>query len=134
LRLCFHCLLFEVMFLLFVIWGYVFIVCFLRLCFYCLLFEVMFLLFVIWGYVFIVCYFRLCFYCLLFEVMFLLFVIFGYVFVVCYLSLCFYFFDNWKKIILVTASILNGGHNCERDPPKDHSCQVWFNLVLQFQI
>jgi hypothetical protein len=21
------------------------------------------------------------------------------------------------------------GHNFERDPPKDHPCQVWFNLV-----
>jgi hypothetical protein len=34
------------------------------LCFYFLLFEVMFLLFVFWGYVFIFCYLRLCFYCL----------------------------------------------------------------------
>ena len=25
------------------------------------------------------------------------------------------------------------GHNCERDPPKDHPCQVWFNLVQGFQ-
>ena len=25
------------------------------------------------------------------------------------------------------------GHNFERDPPRDHLCQVWFNLVLQFQ-
>ena len=25
------------------------------------------------------------------------------------------------------------GHNFERDPPKDHSCQVWFNLVQGFQ-
>jgi hypothetical protein len=24
-------------------------------------------------------------------------------------------------------------HNFERNPPKDHSCQVWFNLVQQFQ-
>ena len=55
--------------------GYVFIVCYFRLCFYCLLFEVMFLLFVICGYVFIVCYFMLCFHCLLFEVIFLLLVI-----------------------------------------------------------
>jgi len=22
------------------------------------------------------------------------------------------------------------GHNFERDPPKDHSCQVWCNLVI----
>jgi hypothetical protein len=21
------------------------------------------------------------------------------------------------------------GHNFERDPPRDHPCQVWFNLV-----
>jgi hypothetical protein len=25
------------------------------------------------------------------------------------------------------------GHNSERDPPRDHPCQVWFNLVQQFQ-
>ena len=25
------------------------------------------------------------------------------------------------------------GHNFERDPPKDHPCQVWCNLVQQFQ-
>jgi hypothetical protein len=25
------------------------------------------------------------------------------------------------------------GHNCERDPPRDHPCQVWFNLVQGFQ-
>jgi hypothetical protein len=25
------------------------------------------------------------------------------------------------------------GYNFERDPPKDHTCQVWFNLVLRFQ-
>ena len=25
------------------------------------------------------------------------------------------------------------GHNYERDPPKDHSCQLWCNLVQQFQ-
>ena len=25
------------------------------------------------------------------------------------------------------------GHNFERDPPKDHPCQVWFNLVQVFQ-
>jgi hypothetical protein len=25
------------------------------------------------------------------------------------------------------------GHNFERDPPKDHSCQVWCNLVQWFQ-
>jgi hypothetical protein len=25
------------------------------------------------------------------------------------------------------------GHNSERDPPNDHSCQVWFNLVQGFQ-
>ena len=25
------------------------------------------------------------------------------------------------------------GHNCERNPPKDHPCQVWFNLVQRFQ-
>jgi hypothetical protein len=25
------------------------------------------------------------------------------------------------------------GHNFERDPPKDHPCQVWFNLVQEFQ-
>jgi hypothetical protein len=25
------------------------------------------------------------------------------------------------------------GHNYERDPPKDHPCQVWFNLVQGFQ-
>jgi hypothetical protein len=25
------------------------------------------------------------------------------------------------------------GHNFERGPPKDHPCQVWFNLVQRFQ-
>jgi hypothetical protein len=25
------------------------------------------------------------------------------------------------------------GHDFERDPPRDHPCQVWFNLVQQFQ-
>jgi hypothetical protein len=25
------------------------------------------------------------------------------------------------------------GHNFERDPPKDHPCQVWFNLFQGFQ-
>jgi hypothetical protein len=24
-------------------------------------------------------------------------------------------------------------HNFERDPPRDHPCQAWFNLVQQFQ-
>ena len=24
-------------------------------------------------------------------------------------------------------------HNCERDPLKDHPCQIWFNLVQGFQ-
>ena len=25
------------------------------------------------------------------------------------------------------------GHNFERNPPRDHPCQVWFNLVQRFQ-
>jgi hypothetical protein len=25
------------------------------------------------------------------------------------------------------------GHNFEREPPRGHPCQVWFNLVQQFQ-
>jgi hypothetical protein len=25
------------------------------------------------------------------------------------------------------------GHHFERDPPKDHPCQVWFNSVQGFQ-
>jgi hypothetical protein len=25
------------------------------------------------------------------------------------------------------------GHNFERDPPRDHPCQVWFNLIQRFQ-
>jgi hypothetical protein len=25
------------------------------------------------------------------------------------------------------------GHNFERDPPRYHPCQVWFNLVQWFQ-
>ena len=25
------------------------------------------------------------------------------------------------------------GHNFERDPPRVHPCQVWFNLVQRFQ-
>jgi hypothetical protein len=24
------------------------------------------------------------------------------------------------------------GHNFERDPPRDHPCQDWFNLVQRF--
>jgi hypothetical protein len=24
-------------------------------------------------------------------------------------------------------------HNFERDPPRDHPCHVWFNLVQRFQ-
>jgi hypothetical protein len=24
------------------------------------------------------------------------------------------------------------GHNIERDPHRDHPCQVWFNLVQRF--
>jgi len=36
-----------------------------------------------------------------------------------------------------TAAILNRGwtvgHNFEKDPPKDHPCQVWCNLVQWFQ-
>jgi hypothetical protein len=27
----------------------------------------------------------------------------------------------------------NVGHNYERDPPRDHPCQVWFDLVERFQ-
>jgi hypothetical protein len=42
-----------------------------------------------------------------------------------------------KCLFLVKAAILNGGwavgHNFERDPPRDHPCQVWFNLVQPFQ-
>ena len=25
------------------------------------------------------------------------------------------------------------GHNFEREPPRDHPCQVWFNLVQRFR-
>jgi hypothetical protein len=25
------------------------------------------------------------------------------------------------------------GHNFERDPPRDHPCQVWFNMVQRGQ-
>jgi hypothetical protein len=25
------------------------------------------------------------------------------------------------------------GHDFERDPPRDHHCQVWFNMVQRFQ-
>ena len=25
------------------------------------------------------------------------------------------------------------GHNFERDPPRDHPCHVWFNLVQRFR-
>ena len=25
------------------------------------------------------------------------------------------------------------GYNFERDPPRDHPCQVWFNSVQRFQ-
>jgi hypothetical protein len=25
------------------------------------------------------------------------------------------------------------GHNFEREPPRDHPCQGWFNLVQRFQ-
>ena len=26
-----------------------------------------------------------------------------------------------------------GGHNFQRDPPRDHPCQIWFNLLQRFQ-
>jgi hypothetical protein len=49
----------------------------------------------------------------------------------------FWFILKQQFLFLVTAAILNGGravgHNFERDPPKDHPCQVWFNLVQWFQ-
>ena len=35
---------------------------------------------------------------------------------------------NWYKSAERKIS-----HNFERDPPKDHSCQVWFNLVQGFR-
>jgi hypothetical protein len=42
-----------------------------------------------------------------------------------------------KLIFLVIAAILNEGgavgHNFERDPPRDHPCQLWFNLVQRIQ-
>ena len=43
-----------------------------------------------------------------------------------------------KFLFLVTAAILNGGRVCLtqfwKGPwPKDHPCQVWFNLVQRFQ-
>jgi hypothetical protein len=46
--------------------------------------------------------------------------------------------DNLKKFLfLVTAAILKEGgtvgHKFERDPPRDHPCQVWLNLVQWFQ-
>ena len=46
--------------------------------------------------------------------------------------------DNWqlKKFLFLVTSWMEGGtvrHNFERDPPKDHACQVWFNLVQGFQ-
>jgi hypothetical protein len=37
---------------------------------------------------------------------------------------------------ILIASWMEGvavGHNFERDPPRDHPCQVWFNLVQRFQ-
>jgi hypothetical protein len=47
-------------------------------------------------------------------------------------------FGHLKRFLfLVTVAILNGGQGCrthfERDPPRDHPCQVWFNLVQRFQ-
>jgi len=42
-----------------------------------------------------------------------------------------------KSIYLVTAAILNGVRGCRtqfwKGPLKDHPCQIWFNLVQQFQ-
>ena len=30
-------------------------------------------------------------------------------------------------------NLVLAGHKCERDSPKDHPCQVWFNLVQWFE-
>jgi hypothetical protein len=49
-------------------------------------------------------------------------------------------FFKWPKLLYFKPECakfeLEGGavgHNFERDPPRDHLCQVWFNLVQQFQ-
>jgi hypothetical protein len=41
-------------------------------------------------------------------------------------------YSRFFSEIFLSAAILNG-HNFERNPPRDHPCQVWFNLVRQFQ-
>jgi hypothetical protein len=47
--------------------------------------------------------------------------------------------SDWLLFIKIffsdTAMQNNGavGYNFERDPPRDHPCQVWFNLVQRFQ-
>jgi hypothetical protein len=45
-------------------------------------------------------------------------------------------YANWAyfdKRSHLNILLWNPGHNIERDPPKDHPCQVWFNLVQRFQ-
>jgi hypothetical protein len=41
-----------------------------------------------------------------------------------------------KKVVTFWPSWIEGvaiGHIFERDPHRDHYCQVWFNLVQRFQ-
>jgi hypothetical protein len=35
------------------------------------------------------------------------------------------------EILIVEGGAV--GHNFEREPPRDHPCQIWFNLVQRFQ-
>jgi hypothetical protein len=41
------------------------------------------------------------------------------------------YFDKRSHLHLLESGAV--GHDFERDPPRDHPCQVWFNLVQQFQ-
>jgi hypothetical protein len=42
-------------------------------------------------------------------------------------------FSIVKMSLNFNCSYMVRSHNFERDPPKDHLCQVWFNLVQRFQ-
>jgi hypothetical protein len=41
--------------------------------------------------------------------------------------------EIWCKVFYQHTLYVIRWHNFERDPPKDHPCQVWFNSVQGFQ-
>jgi hypothetical protein len=46
------------------------------------------------------------------------------------------FFMNFELLPILTDYGMESGavgHNFDRDPPRDHPCQVWFNLVQRLQ-